>query len=149
MLFPLPFGVSPSEPGLWRHQEWYLPKRNLSSQRTFHSSLLSMCLLLAELTRGQESGARTEPVHCFSADPHSPPAGPELEKNQSWEGGQPPVDEQEQGGRCWLLEGGTSGASGHSPWAGIPESSNATFLNSGLHPSAGWLGSPFHNLQMI
>lgn len=140
MLFPLPFGVSPSEPGLWRHQEWYLPKRNLSSQRTFHSSLLSMCLLLAELTRGQESGARTEPVHCFSADPHSPPAGPELEKNQSWEGGQPPVDEQEQGGRCWLLEGGTSGASGHPPWAGIPESSNATFLNSGLHPSAGWLG---------
>lgn len=36
------------------------------------------------------------------------PAGPGLERNQPWEGGQLPRADQEGRERCWLLEGGSS-----------------------------------------
>lgn len=57
---PLPFGTSPSEPGLWQCPEWYLPKRSFSSQRMLRSSLPSVRLLVAELTRRQEPGAKAQ-----------------------------------------------------------------------------------------
>lgn len=150
MLSPLPFGVSPSEPGLWR----YLPKRSLSSQRMLRSSLPSACLLVAELTRRQESGAKTQsqsaaflliPAHHQLAlglqeiSPGREASCLELSRKEGEDAGC-----QREAPPTPLVTLGIP--LGHK--APMPESSNAACCSSGLHPAAGWLGAAFHHVQL-
>lgn len=132
--------MSPSNPGSWQCHEWYLPKRSLSSQRILRSSLPSVCLLVAKLMRCQESGANIQSQYAAFLLIPAPTSCPRPCKKPALEGGQLPRAEQEQGGRCWLPEGGTFGpldASGcsHRQAAPSPESGNTTCCSSGLHPS--------------
>lgn len=125
MLFPLPFGMSPSEPGSsWQCREWYLPKRSLSSQGMLHSSLPSVCLLVAELTRRQESGAKTQSQYtAFLLIPAHHQLAQGLQEIRPGQEASCPELSMNERERCWLPESGTSdplGASGRPPQAGSP-----------------------------
>lgn len=144
MLFPLPFGMAPSEPGLRRCWKWYLPKRSLSSQWVSHSSLPSVCLLVAELKRHQEFDAETQSQYIAfllivthhqlaqglqEISPGQEASCPELSMNKKEDVGCQRKAPLTPSVRLGIPLGQA---------APVPESSNDTCCTSELHPSAGW-----------
>lgn len=118
------------------------------------SSLPSVRLLVAELTRRQEPGAKAQSqyvafllIHAHhqlaqglqEISPGREASCPDLSRSKGEDAGCRGEASPTSSVRLGIPRGQA---------APVPESSNGACCSSGLPPSAGWLGAAFHHLQL-